>query len=219
VPNTATVAAAAATLTVGIDSDPAGAAIVFDGRDTRQTTPSSITITGAGPHRLRLSRRGFRALEVELSDTDLKNGSLSYQLQEVEAAPIPVSIAGTYTFEVFDGRRLLSAAAETHELTVAGPRTLRLVAPEYFLDRPVQVEGPAGRRVELRAPDLGKVTIRSALETCQVRIGGRDLGFPPINNQPIASGTYRIDLVCPNGQNQFGAATISPGQTVIVKVP
>jgi len=44
---------------VRIESTPSGAAIFLDGRNTKQTTPASLPVTGAESHQLRLTKRGF----------------------------------------------------------------------------------------------------------------------------------------------------------------
>ena len=58
----------------------------------------------------------------------------------------------------------------------------------------------------------------ASFETCTVKIGNQDLGFPPIANKPIAAGNYQIDLICPNGQNQKGFATVDAGRTAEVRL-
>jgi hypothetical protein len=55
-------------LRLQIESQPAGARIVFDGQATSQVTPSAVKVTGAGPHRVRLSKPGFVTQEIALTD-------------------------------------------------------------------------------------------------------------------------------------------------------
>jgi hypothetical protein len=89
-------------------------------------------------------------------------------------------------------------------------------APDYFLDQAIRVDNVSGRRVDLEAPDLGRVSIRSNLETCDVVIAGRNLGPPPIIGQAIAAGSYRIDVTCPDKtQSRRDSVTVSAGQDVV----
>jgi len=134
-------------------------------------------------------------------------------------AMVEVSLTGTYPFEVFDGSRSISGAADSHNLNIPSGKTVRLVAPDYLLNQSVRIEGTPGKSQQIQAPPPGKLTVLTRFETCQVRIAGFDLGYPPITNQKIASGQYRIDLICQNGQNQVGAVTVLPGQTVTARVP
>jgi serine/threonine-protein kinase len=129
------------------------------------------------------------------------------------AVQIAVSVEGTYPFAVLDGGRVLSPAGTSHHITVAAGRRLRLVAPEYSLNQSVPIAENADRRVEIQAPALGRLTIRSSQETCAVKIGDRDLGYPPVNNVAIAGGAYQIDLVCPNGRSKSEFVNIVGGQS------
>ena len=135
------------------------------------------------------------------------------------AVQMNVNVEGAYAFAIFDGGRVLSAAGTSHQITVAAGRRLRLVAPEYSLNQTVSIEENANRRVEIQAPALGRLTIRSSQETCAIKIGDRDLGYPPVNNVAVAGGSYRIDLVCPDGRNHSAFVNIVGGQSQRVIVP
>jgi hypothetical protein len=130
----------------------------------------------------------------------VRSGLLSYALKASEAATIPVLLSGAYQFEVFDGARSISALATSHELNLPPGKSVRLVASEYLLAQTVRIEPAPDKRFEYRVPELGRLTVRSNLETCKVRIGEHDLGFPPTPRIPIAAGTHAIDLVCPNNR-------------------
>jgi serine/threonine-protein kinase len=213
----------AAGASLQVASEPLGAAISLDGRDTRQVTPASVVVNGAGPHRLRLSKRGFQPVDGRLAAADLAKGAVSYTLTAVEAAPpaaqIVVTAKGPYPFAIVDGGKVASAASASHQLSVAAGKKLRLVAPEYSLNQSVTIEATPDNRVEIQAPELGKLTIRSSLETCKVKIGDRDLGYPPINDVAIAGGSYQVDIVCPNGQSKSQYVNVAPGrsQRVIIQ--
>src|SRR5262249_37483743 len=163
--------------------EPAGAAISLDGKDTKLVTPAQVSIAGTGAHRLRLSKRGFQSIDARLTAADVQKGSLSYTMTAAEAAPpalqIAVSASGASPFAMFAGGRQFPAATPSHELNVGAGRKLRLVAPESLLNQPVTIEGTADKRAEIQAPALANVSIRSAQETCRVKIGDRDLGNPP----------------------------------------
>ncbi|HKB11890.1 MAG TPA: protein kinase [Vicinamibacterales bacterium] len=129
------------------------------------------------------------------------------------ANPIAVTVSGAYPFSIIDGGRTVSAASTSHHLDLPAGRKVRLVAPEYSLNQVVTIEENADKRVDLQAPAIGRLTIRSSLETCSVRIGDRDLGYPPVNNVAIAAGSYQIDIVCPNGRTKSEYVNIVGGQT------
>jgi serine/threonine-protein kinase len=204
--------------TLQIVSEPPGASISLDGRDTKLVTPAQVPIKGSGTHRLRLSKRGFQSVDARLAAADVQKGSISYTLTAAEttapppAAPqIEVSASGGYPFAIYDGARMISAASPSHQLNVGAGRKLRLVAPEYLLNQTVTIEGTADKRAEIQVPALANITIRSNQETCKVKIGDRDLGYPPINNLKIAGGGYQVDVVCPNGQSKSQYINVTPG--------
>jgi eukaryotic-like serine/threonine-protein kinase len=199
-----------------VDSVPPGAGLVVDGQPSSQSTPTTITFLGAGPHTLRLSKRGYSNQDVKLTAADLQRGSVSYTLAEIEVSRVPVTVDSAYPVEVLSGSKVLSAASATHKLTVPGGTKLRVMSREYLLDAAVTV---SGKSVEYHAPGIGRLTVLTRYETCNVKIGDRVLGFPPISRLPIASGQYRVDMACPNGQNPPGQfVTIVPNDVATVKI-
>jgi len=198
-----------------VDSEPSGAAILIDGRDSRQTTPGSVTVRGPGPHRLQLSKRGFVAREIKLADADVRTGSVSYTLQQAQAALVPVSVASTYPVEVFQGSKSISRPGDAHELNVPAGTTIHVRAPEYLLDAAVKVDG----KIDYQSPPLGYLTVLTKYETCNVKIGSKDLGYPPITRLPLAAGQYRVDIACANGQNVPGQfVTVAPNNTATARI-
>jgi serine/threonine-protein kinase len=204
-----------------IESDPTGASVELDGRDTGLTTPAIVEIGDPAPKQLRLARKGFQTVDTSLTDAAIATGAVSVKLPAAEQPPVRIEATGSYPFEVTDaiGRRIISAAATSHALSAPPGQVLRLRATTYLLDYPFKVDA-SRRTMELHAPELGRLTVRSAMETCQVLVNGADLGFPPINSHLVAAGTYSVQLKCADGQIVRGSGvTVVPGQTVIAKVP
>jgi hypothetical protein len=201
---------------VRVESAPDGAAISLNGRNTNLTTPATVVITGEGPHRVGLSRRGYVAREARLTSADLQRGTLSLTLNPVEPTMVPVTIASTYPVEVYDGSSRIAAASESHELEVASGSTLSVRSQEYLLSAPIRVEE---RPVQYQAPALGYLTVLTRYETCNVRVGERDLGYPPITRLPLVAGQHRIDIVCPTGQNPQGQlVTVPPNDSTTARI-
>jgi hypothetical protein len=186
--------------TLKVASEPAGAAITLDGRDTRQTTPASITVRGAGPHTLKLAKRGFVAKEIDLADADVRSGSVSYTLEQAQVVMGSVSITSAYPVEVFEGSRSISRPSGSHQMKLPVGTTIRVRNPEYMLDAAVRVDA----RTDYQTPPLGYLTVLTKYETCNVKIGAKDLGFPPISRLPIVVGNYKVDIVCPSGPSPNG---------------
>jgi hypothetical protein len=134
------------------------------------------------------------------------------------ASAVRVMLSGSYPFEVSGDGGVLSRAKARHELSLARPQSLRLRSPEYGLDRRVEVTGKPGETVRLSAPALGRLTVRTTFETCQIFLGGIPLGYPPLSDRPIASGTYRLTLRCPDGDHQTQTVTIPAGATYMALI-
>ena len=139
------------------------------------------------------------------------------------AAPRPgnvvVALSAAYPFEVRDGSRVVSAAAQNHEIPAqSNGRTLRLVAPDVMLDHPVKINGSTDNRFEYSPPGLGQINIRAARGDCKAMIGKRDLGFSPWPRLQVVAGDYRVELICPDGLNPFQQVTVVQGRTAEVRI-
>ena len=207
---------AVATASLQVESVPAGAAIFLNGRPTNQTTPASVAFTGPAPHNLRLSKRGFVTQEISVTDADLRKGAARYTLAAAEVPKVAVAIRSSYPVDVWSGSQVLSRAKESHQLSVPTGAKLRITAGEYLLNDSVTV---TGKPLEYSAPALGRLTVLTKFETCNVKVGDRVLGFPPISRMQVASGQYRVDIVCAGGQNPPGQfVTVAPNETATVRI-
>ena len=199
-----------------IETVPPGATIIVDGASISETTPAPVTLAGAGPHTLQLSKRGFVTREVTVEPAELARGAVSYTLVPAEVPRVAVTIRGEYPVEVLSGSRSLAPAAPSHQLSVPAGTRLTVVSREYLLEAPISV---GTRPVEYTAPRAGLLTVLTRFETCNVKIGQTVLGFPPISRRPIASGQYRVDIVCQNGLNPPGQfVTINPNEIAMVRI-
>jgi predicted Ser/Thr protein kinase len=203
--------------TIRVESVPAGASITLDGRATNEITPAPLTVAGEGPFTLRLTKRGYVTQDVKLTAEDLQRGSVSYTLPAAEVQRVAVSINSAYPVVVMNGSQEVGAAATSHSLNIATNTRLRVVSREFMLDAPVSV---GTRAVQYTAPGVGYLTVlTNRYETCNVKIGDRPLGFPPITRKAIVAGEYRVDLVCQGGGNPPGQfVSITPNQTATLKV-
>jgi eukaryotic-like serine/threonine-protein kinase len=201
----------AATARVKLVSDPEGARITINGNESG-VTPADVPLGEIKSGRVRLSKRGYRGTDVKATSSQLDSGVVLVKLDS-EPNGITVQVSGGYPFEVWDGARRISAAASRHDLVIESARTLRLRSSEVLLDMPLKVEGSVGSRLAASAPALGRLTLRTPLETCKVVVGGHDYGYPPLNEQPMVAGTHQVSLKCPDGTSKDVAVTITAGQT------
>jgi hypothetical protein len=195
---------------VKLVSDPEGARILVNGQEAG-VTPADVALADVRGGKVRLSKRGYRATDVRPSASQVQSGVLLMKL-DPEPTGISVAITGSYPFEVWDGSRKISSASTRHDIAVDSARTLRLRAPDVLLDSPLRVDGAIGNRVSAAAPALGRLTLRTTLETCKVVIGGRDFGYPPLTAQPVAAGSYELQLRCPDGTTRSSRVSVSAGE-------
>lgn len=133
-------------------------------------------------------------------------------------ANVAVTMSGAYEFEVLDGNRVISPLAKSHELPPqVNGKTLKIRAESVFLDQPVKVAADEDNKFEYTAPGLGSIDIRAVRTNCKAVIGKKDLGVGPWAPFPAAAGDYRIDLVCPDGQNPFEQTTVTQGRRANVR--
>ena len=127
------------------------------------------------------------------------------------AALVSVSLTGAYPFEVLDGKRVISSANTSHTLKAAAGKALVVAAPKVFLRQTLRVEGTASEGFAWSAPGLGRLAVRSPLETCDVVIGDRKLGNPPLSIPEIAAGQYKVDISCAGDVVKSNYATVTAG--------
>ena len=198
-------------MVVRVMSEPSGATITLDGSDADLVTPTDLQLAGGFPRRLELTMEGFEPFTVDLTENDVAAGEVVYALVPL-APPLTAVLTGSYPFELRDGDEVVSTASTSHTVTVREGQTLVLRAPEYFLNRTVNVNRGSDGTARIRAPELGFLTVRTAFETCPLSLGGRRLGFPPIVNQAVAAGTHVLRLTCPDGTTHRSQVVIRSGQ-------
>ena len=199
---------------VKIVSDPEGAQISIGGAETGLVTPADVSLEDLAAARVRLSKRGYRPAVVRATDAQIENRVVLARLEPVPVG-VAVSIAGPYPFEVVQGSKVISSAKTRHEFTLAEAGAVQLRSSAHLLNVPLKVDGSGGR-FGYRLPAPGRLTVRTRKETCKVVIGGRDFGYPPINEQTVAPGTHTIELKCPDeADNTSKRVTIGSGDSAI----
>ncbi len=129
------------------------------------------------------------------------------------SANVAVTLSGTYPFEVWDGSRLVSPAARSHQLPLQpNGKVLRMVAADVFLDQQVRVNGGDDQRFDHDAPGLGRIEIRAARGECKAMVGKKDLGYGPWPPQNAVVGEHRVTLVCPDDQNPVQHVLVTQGR-------
>ena len=208
-----------------VHSEPSGARVFVDGRDTGLVTPATLPLGEPLPAAVELQLAGHRTASEPVTSAVLGAGLLTMRLvaeRDVNPGPdrdkvpkpvalVTVTLSGSYPFTV-SGCNTSSQPSQNHILKVASPCVLRLLAPEYLLDANRPIAAASGQ-VELTAPPLVSVQLRSRHQDCTLEIAGRAVGSPPADVE-IAAGTYTAMLRCPDGRTmETRSFAIEPGQS------
>ena len=179
-----------------VRSTPPGAAVSLDGQDTGQTTPASVPLGDPYPQTIALSLDGYASVSEPVPPAEGDSVEMAFELTREVGR---VVLSGPYPFEVWIGERRIREADTEHNVTLGtGAATLRIVNPGYSLERRFTIEVVEGGREELIAPPLGSLTVFSNPGNCEIFIDSQSIGFQPINERPVAPGTYTVSRRCPD---------------------
>ncbi len=125
-----------------VSSNPAGAAILLDGKSTALTSPAELHVDAAGPHTITLLRPGFLPAQSQVSVRDGENFSLEFSLTPAGNAAEARVVGGI--------KRLLPGGASKQMADVqfkTSPKGARLVLNGW--------PAPKTTPLELRLPPGG----------------------------------------------------------------
>jgi serine/threonine-protein kinase len=194
-----------------VSSVPAGARILLNGTDTGKVTPAGVPIDSKVPNSLEVSLKGYQPITMRISDADLRLGSHEFKFVR-DVNPVKLTISAAYPFEVLQGSKVLSPAANRHTVTVQpGGGSVTVRSKDYLLSAPVPVDFQRSQ-MEVALPAPGTLAVFAAAETCSVIVDGQDLGNPPIPRKNVAPGSHTVVLKCPDGRQDTQKVTIGPGE-------
>jgi hypothetical protein len=203
-----------------VRSEPPGARVFLDGRDTGVVTDGDLVLpagtTGAVTLVLRKPEyvEASRVLHLPLAGDEVRMAMDAVPAaadpppvaKEPPEASVPlgrVSVSAPYPVDVVWRGRTLSHGQPSPEISLpAGRQTLTLLAPAYFLRENVTVDVRPPAVAAVSAPALGKINIRASPDSCRVFIDGAFVEYPPILDRAIASGEHTVGFKWPDGAHQ-----------------
>ncbi len=200
--------------TVQVSTTPPGASVEFNGTRLPGQTPLSVDLTGPAPFKLTLTLPGYQPSEVVVTEAQATSGQVTWQFAAVPADRT-LEVTADYEFELHRQGRPVGAAGFRQSARVRPSETLHARAPAVFLDQTITIPAKPPAVVRVTLPALGKLSVRTSLETCEVTINGRSAGFPPLTNQDVVSGSHILALKCPDGQGPRQALTIPAGGSLV----
>jgi len=210
---------------VAIGSEPPGARVRLDGRDTGKVTPVEIELDACQERTVELRLDGHRRW-TKTFPAGQDGDEVAEALKAVALAPIP---RGTVTLprpkgwtgEVFLGTTRVGSTSEPVTLE-EGNYTLVVRNDKVFAKTsiPVVVKGGETIRPAAVFPGLGSLTVQAQPSNCKVYVDGAYVDVTPILDLPIAAGDHAIKVVfVPNGATQDRRVSIRADRSerVVVK--
>jgi len=215
----------AAPTLVRVTSQPAAARVLVNGRDTGKTTPATVSLgTGQQPSTIQLELPGYETAKKVVTDEVI--AAKSVEITMVPRAPVkPMTLVATgeYPFDVSDGRKVVSAARQRHDVDVSGLSAVHLRSDQYFLDQIVPLDRNDRSSIAVTAHALGSLSVYASgpLEDCKVYVDNRlvDKGGLPLTHRQMASGVHQVQLRCRTGNTDLKAVAIPANQDVAAQFP
>jgi len=233
---------------VRVRTTPAGAKVLFDGRDTRLTTPATVPeITPGEEHTLVLALENYVTKTVPLTLRAGQIEDLAFDLERTPLGPTEaiLRLTTTPTDSRVDFNDRSSTTGSPYEFRVPARPYRLVVARTGFRTHERTVTLPGGRVTELavelerererdhptntntnnqqqtppHATGPGRLTF-DARPWCNVSIDGHSVGQTPVVNHELPSGSHRVTCTNPDlNVSRTVTVQINPGETTRQRIP
>ncbi|MCU0630630.1 MAG: PEGA domain-containing protein [Methanoregulaceae archaeon] len=210
--------------TIDIQSNPAGAAVYLDGKNTGYKTPVTLSGIVAGSHTVRCSLSGYidQSQTVTVNTGQTTSVALTLQGQAPVTGSISVSSSP-------NGARIYLDGADTGYITprtiggvTAGAHTVRCSLTGYTnQSQSVTVSGGRTSAVKMylvrQAPATGTLSVSSSPSGARIYLDGTDTGYTtPKTLSSISAGTHTVRCSKSGYTDQSQSVTVTAGQTTSV---
>ncbi len=201
-----------------VESEPAGASVVIDGKE-RGRTPFLAPVA-AGTHELVLRLAGRREVGTELTMPKDKDLSLRMELAQASGAPrLTVASVPDGAAILVDGKEVgltpwsgeLKLGDHTVQVRRAGyliaerAVTLQANRDAHLSFAPERIAGPGRLRVETEPPDA------------EIAIDGQAAGVAPYSGE-LPSGDHNVEISSVGYRSLAQQITLAPGQQVSLRL-
>ncbi|MBA7598847.1 hypothetical protein ES703_05872 [subsurface metagenome] len=202
---------------IAVNSTPAGASVLLDGRLTGQKTNCLLADVAVGSHTVNITLEGYiqatQTVEIEGGDTATVNATLQVVpgFLQVNSTPTGAAIwlddenTGEITNHLFTGVR-------------PGSHKVKLVLEGFFeWERTVEVKSKDTTIVEANLAEAGALQVNSTPEEAQIWLDGENTGQVTDHLfDPLATGSYRVKLVKEGYFDWEDTVEVVAGQTTTV---
>ena len=70
--------------------------------------------------------------------------------------------------------------------------------------------------IKIEAPGIGRINIRAFPDNCEVFVGGASIGYPPILNREVATGSHTVSFRWPDGVSTERTVEVQTGRPAFV---
>ncbi|TDI36543.1 MAG: serine/threonine protein kinase [Acidobacteria bacterium] len=170
-------------------TNPEGVTVQLDGEPVDGVTPLTLELV-EGDHEIQLAKDEYVSRSVSIA--------AGQPLPEEPIALTPLGRPGTfrvsspYPVAIHRGNGVVASASPNPSVRFRpGNYRFRLVAPEVFLSRSVEIAIREGETTTHQAPPVGRVNVR-AKGNCTVTIDGMPAGSPPFMNREVVIGPHEF---------------------------
>ncbi len=201
-----------------VESDPPGASISVDGKDTGLKTPAGVPRGDCSPFTVALSMAGKEPLEQKVDPS--KEPSFKAEMVPQKPRGTLRLEASSATMRFYLGDRLLGSQGQEVQLP-EGQQVIRVVDPSVRGERSERVTIEAGRAAKLKAAPFatGRVFLHGKpVDDGKVFVDGSYLGeLPIIGDAPLAVGQHQFRVEDRSGHAvSFGWDVHDGEQTKVV---
>ncbi|HEX9426684.1 MAG TPA: PEGA domain-containing protein, partial [Candidatus Polarisedimenticolia bacterium] len=207
-----------------IGSEPSGARIEVNGKETDKTTPAAISLEGCEARSITLVHEGYRPWTREY-DADADFDAMVEALKKVSLEAIPsgmllIKKPKEYDLDIYAGESKIGRAGDTIALP-EGKHALSFRNEAYFVRESASVVITGGKTTSplINFPALGTLTVQAQPSNCKVYIDERYVDVTPVLERPIAAGGHRVKVVfVPNGSTQEVTVSVDAGKNALAMV-
>jgi serine/threonine protein kinase len=198
-----------------LQTSPAGASVRLDGKPLEGVTPISIELPAEGEHEITFSKAEYQTATLRVREGEpLPPGPV---VLTALGKPGTFVVESSYPISVQRGGSELASATESPRVQLRpGTYDLRLISEAVFLDRVVQVQVREGETTSLKAPPLGRVSVRANPGNCTVSINGFSAGAPPFMNREIVEGSHEFVFTWPGDVRDVQRKDVQAGKPAYV---
>ena len=197
---------------VYIQTDPAGAAIQFDGMDSG-ISPATLQSIPAGDHLVIARKEGYAEARKTLSIGAEGRIVVELKLNPIQGLVLVHSIPSGAEVEIDDATRgntpLLERDLSTgkHRMKLSYPGCLPQV-------RDLEIAGRIPQKIEVRlTSNMGQIRVQSTPAGAQVTLDGTPSGKTPCDLPSVNAGKHLVELALPGHTPAKADVEIQAGQT------